>query len=355
MARHADPSTAQAVAALEDVQAGGGLYVAFAVLREAREGRTRNDDPFIDISVGDLSANIGGKIWPDQREAQASVRQLACGTPVKVLFHAEEYRDTLQLRVVKIREARADDDGFDPSALFGEGHELVSDLLCQHIAFDIETVPAVDRRSLPSTVAESLARAAERKDSDEAKVMGLSPFFGKVVALAVGDAEAEDPEVTVFVVPKDGQQIDDPPPWMRPVTEQQLLQAWWALADHADTVISYNGRGFDVPFLVSRSLIHGIPARVDLMSNRYSLRPHLDLYRAISQGERPLGPANLDVVCWALDIDSPKEQMDGSMVAPAYERGEIEEIARYNALDVQATIEVYRKLRDGVLRFRKDW
>ena len=73
MARHADPSTAQAVAALEDVQAGGGLYVAFAVLREAREGRTRNDDPFIDISVGDLSANIGGKVWPDQREAQASV------------------------------------------------------------------------------------------------------------------------------------------------------------------------------------------------------------------------------------------------------------------------------------------
>ena len=325
------------------------------MLREVREGRTRNNDAFIDLGLGDLSANVGGKIWPDHREAQDAARGLARGTPVKVLFHAEVYQDALQLRVVRIREADDDDEGFDPNALFGDGYEHVRDLLCDHIAFDIETVPAADRRSLPPTVAESLARAAERKDSDEAKVMGLSPLFGKVVSLAVGDAEAEDSEITVFVVPPDGHEVEDPPPWMRQLSEPELLQAWWALAGHAETVISYNGRGFDVPFLVSRSLVHGIPARVDLMSNRFSLRPHLDLYRAISQGERPLGPASLDVVCWALGIDSPKEQMDGSMVAPAYERGEIEEIAKYNAQDVQATIAVYRKLRDHVLRFRKDW
>ena len=185
--------------------------------------------------------------------------------------------------------------------------------------------------------------------------MGLSPFFGKVVSLAVGDAEAEDPNITVFVVPPEGREIEDAPPWMRPLSEPELLQAWWSLAGHAETVISYNGRGFDVPFLVSRSLVNGIPARVDLLSHRYSLRPHLDLYRAINHGERPLGPTSLDVVCWALDIESPKEQMDGSMVAPAYERGEIEKIAKYNAQDVLATIAVYRKLRDRVLRFRDDW
>ena len=65
--------------------------------------------------------------------------------------------------------------------------------------------------------------------------------------------------------------------------------------------------------------------------------------------------SNLDVVCWALGIESPKGQMDGSMVAPAYARGEIEEIARYNLADVRATTAVFHHVRDGLLRYRKDW
>ena len=139
------------------------------------------------------------------------------------------------------------------------------------------------------------------------------------------------------------------------MTEAELLHAWWALAAAAETVITFNGRGFDVPFLVGRSLVHGIPARVDLLSNRFSLRPHLDLYQAFNNGGRSRGPASLDVMCWALGIESPKGQMDGSMVAPAYERGDIEKIAEYNVHDVRATTSVYHKLRDGVLRFRSDW
>ena len=47
--------------------------------------------------------------------------------------------------------------------------------------------------------------------------------------------------------------------------------------------------------------------------------------------------------------------MDGSMVAPAYARGEIVKIADYNAHDVRATAAIYRKVRDLVLRYRADW
>ena len=47
--------------------------------------------------------------------------------------------------------------------------------------------------------------------------------------------------------------------------------------------------------------------------------------------------------------------MSGAEVAPAYARGEIERIAEYNRQDVRATAELYRKVRDGVLRFRSDW
>ena len=119
--------------------------------------------------------------------------------------------------------------------------------------------------------------------------------------------------------------------------------------------MTYNGRGFDVPFLVNRSLIHRIPARVDLLSSRYSLRPHLDLLQVLKHGAFGTGPTTLDVVCWSFGIESPKGQMDGSMVAPAYEKGQIEEIADYNAADVTATTRVYQRVRDLVLQYRTDW
>jgi predicted PolB exonuclease-like 3'-5' exonuclease len=173
------------------------------------------------------------------------------------------------------------------------------------------------------------------------------------VSLAIGDGDAEADEVTVLAVPPAGTTIADCPRWLRPMSEADLLRAFWALCSRAETVVSFNGRGFDVPFLVTRSLIHGIPARVDLMSQRFSLRPHLDLWELVSQRDR--GPSKLDVVCWALGIESPKEVMDGSMVAPAYARGEIVKIAQYNAHDVRATSAVYRKVRDLILRYRADW
>ncbi len=47
--------------------------------------------------------------------------------------------------------------------------------------------------------------------------------------------------------------------------------------------------------------------------------------------------------------------MDGSMVAPAYARGELREIATYNRADVRATTAVYQRVRDRVLRYRRDW
>ena len=120
-------------------------------------------------------------------------------------------------------------------------------------------------------------------------------------------------------------------------------------------MVTFNGRGFDVPFLVARSLVHEIPARVDLLGRPFDLRPHLDLYQILTQGRGGTGPNNLDTICWALGIESPKGEMDGSMVAPAYEKGEVEQIATYNRADVTATTKVYHRVRDLVLHYRKDW
>lgn len=329
------------------------MFVAYACVRGLQHGRTRQGKPFVDLTLTDASRVVAGKIWDDAPEAMEATRSIARGSVVKVLFRAELYQGALQLGVRKIRACAAGE--VDLAGILGEGHGPVADVLCRALVFDIETVPAQRPEELPEGVAAALHRFSSGDPAAADLACSLSPLLARVVSLAFADGEADgEPNVTVLAVPPPGREGEAYPPWLRPVDEAELLRAFWVLASQAEVVVSYNGRGFDVPFLVARSLVHGVPARVDLLGHPYSLRPHLDLYRLLQPG-RALGPSGLEVMCWALGIPSPKGALDGAQVGPAYARGEIEAIARYNAGDVAATAAVYRRVRDSILKFRADW
>lgn len=344
------------LAALHEAEHEWDVY---AQVRGVKELQTKTGKPFMVVELADLHGAVEGKIWDNAKAAMAAAKEAKTGDIVKLRGRIKMWNEQAQLVIERFKTVADGEapEGFDPDQLIDPALALVEDLACRTMVFDIETVPALDRRELPSTVAEALSDNAAKKEMDTAAVMGMSPFFGKIVSLAIGDGDAEPgseaDQVTVLAVPPEGFEIDECPPWLRLMSEAELLRAFWALAAKAECVVSYNGRGFDVPFVVTRSLIHGIPARVDLVSSKWSLRPHLDLFELVSQRGR--GPSKLDVVCWALGIESPKGVMDGSMVAPAYERGEIVKIAEYNAHDVRATSAVYRKCRDMILRYRADW
>ncbi len=327
----------------------------FAQLRSLKELATKDNRPFLVLELADVHAVVEAKIWDNAPEALAAAKAAPLRGPVKVRGRVREWQGRPQLVIDRLKAVEPGETppGFSLDQLIDPALAAVEDLCSKTLVFDIETVPAFERRDLPASVAAALADNATLKQMEPDAVMGMSPFFGKVVSLAIGDGDAEVDDVTVLAVPPDGVTIDPCPKWLRPMSEPELLRAFWALCSRAETIVSFNGRGFDVPFLVTRSLIHGIPARVDLLSQRFSLRPHLDLFELVSQKGR--GPSKLDVVCWALGIESPKEVMDGSMVAPAYARGEIVKIAEYNAHDVKATSAVYRKCRDLILRYRADW
>jgi hypothetical protein len=342
---------------LAALHAAEHAWLVFAQLRSLKELQTKDNRPFLVLELADVHAVVEAKVWDDAAEAMAAARQAPLRGPVKVLGRVREWNGRPQLVVDKLRAIDPGEapDGFDPDQLVDPALAPVEDLCCRTLVIDIETVPAFDQRELPPTVAAALADNASKKEMEPGAVMGMSPFFGKVVSLALGDGDAEPNvnDVTVLAVPPDGVKLDACPCWLRPMSEPDLLRAFWALASRAETVVTFNGRGFDLPFLITRSVIHGIPARVDLMSQRFALQPHLDLFELLTQRGR--GPSKLDVICWALGIESPKEVMDGSMVAPAYARGEIVKIAEYNAHDVRATASIYRRVRDLVLRYRADW
>lgn len=345
------------LAELRDAGAHRGQTVtAFAWVQELREGRTKDGRPFVDLTLADLGGAIACKIWDDRPRTIEAAAGLERGCAVKVLAEAGEYKGATQFKVLQIRAISVGEPGYEPDTVFGAGFAEIEDLRCNTLVFDIETVPAVDLRKVPPTIAQAVAKAAERGDGDEGKVMSLSPLFGKVVSIAIGEGECalDDQAIKVMAVPPPGREQDEYPEWIRPMTEPEMLRAFWQLAGVAELIVTYNGTGFDIPFLVMRSLIHGIPASVDLVSRPFALRPHLDLYKALYP-RRTMGPSSLDVLCWALGITSPKGEMDGSMVAPTYAMGDIETIAEYNVGDVRATTAVYHHVRDHLLRFRKDW
>jgi len=348
-----NPTTPQNLSDLSQLQ--GQIVDVFAVLRRSERREAKNGNPYWNLSLADHESAIDGRIWSNDEKAAATIVDLVPGTAVKIRGEVDSYKDKLQLVVKRIRAIEENEAGYDAAALYGDAPTWLDALSCRSLVFDIETVPNAEIRDLPPTIVKALSEHCERKDRDQSMVMGLSPFFGKTVSLAFaeGETELDKQEVTALVVPPAGADDAALPDWIRPMSEAELLQCFWELAARAELVITYNGRGFDLPFLVARSLIHGIPARVDLISDRWGLRPHLDLFDLV--GQRGRGPSNLDVVCWALDIRSPKGEMDGSMVAPAYERGEFEQIALYNREDVRATTAVYHRVRDSVLRYRRDW
>ena len=62
------------------------------------------------------------------------------------------------------------------------------------------------------------------------------------------------------------------------VDEQELLTAFWDIARRYDEVVTFNGRGFDVPFLYLRSALLNVPiSRKDWLGYRFATEPHCDL------------------------------------------------------------------------------
>ncbi|MEZ4454710.1 MAG: ribonuclease H-like domain-containing protein [Nannocystaceae bacterium] len=347
-----------AVASLAEIQPDPELlFTAFAAILSITEGRTRAGKPFFDLRLGDRSRTLAAKIWDEAGEAMRIAAELRAGDACKVLARCELYQGAPQLNIRRLRRVDEDETGYAPEAVYGEGHALIRDRLCRTLVFDIETAPAFARDALPPAVADAVDRFSARDGGDDSLVMSLSPMLGRVVSLAFADGEVdpEQQDVTVLAVPPPNHPDQETPPWLRLMEEAELLRAFWGLCAHADVVVSYNGRGFDVPFLIGRSLVHGVACRVDLMGSPYSLRPHLDLYRVITGGGRAPGPTGLDVVCWSLGIPSPKGSMDGSKVADAYAAGEILAIAEYNRGDIRATTAVYQRIRDQILQFRQEW
>jgi len=201
-------------------------------------------------------------------------------------------------------------------------------------------------------LADETARAAKREELH--RQFSLYPFTAQVVCIAMLNAESARGQV-LFIAedyePDEGEA--GPVEFVPCMDEVELLTAFWDVAKHYDEIVTFNGRGFDVPFLYLRSAALNVPiSRKHWLGYRYATEPHCDLaeqltFYGVSGRDGAARKFNLDFYCKAFGIDSPKSHgITGMDVTTLMQEGRFRDIAEYCLRDVRATVALYHIWRD---------
>ena len=226
------------------------------------------------------------------------------------------------------------------------------------LVFDIETT-ALPLEQFDEAQQEYLLRDAAKLPDDEARAakreeiqrfMSLWPLTAQVVCIAMLNTETGKGQV--LFVAEDFEENDtsgDAVKFTPCMDESELLAAFWETARHYDGIVTFNGRGFDVPFLYLRSAVLNVPvSRKTWLGYRYATEPHCDLaeqfcFYGVSGRDGAARKFNLDFYCKAFGIDSPKSHgVTGMDVGKLLAEGRQREIAEYCLRDVQATRLLHR-------------
>ncbi len=224
------------------------------------------------------------------------------------------------------------------------------------LVFDIETI-GEDFDTLDGITQETLTRwikkeadtqeEYEKSLADLKNGLGFSPLTGQIVAIGVYDTEKDKGAVYFESQDKKNTDFEEGNMKFRVLKEDEMLRQFWNLAEKYDEFVSFNGRAFDVPFLMVRSAIHNIRPTKNLMANRYlSSQPknakHVDLLDQFTFYGSVRRKGNLHLWSRAFGIESPKAGgITGDDVGELFREKKFMEIAKYNAGDLRATKELY--------------
>lgn len=226
------------------------------------------------------------------------------------------------------------------------------------LIIDIETI-GEDFDKLDHATQDNLTRWI-RKDSDDEEDykraledlkngLGFSPLTGEIVAIGLLDYHKNEGAVYYQAPGQKNEETKEEGISFKQMEEKEMLQKFWELASRYQVFVTFNGRGFDVPFIMIRSAIHGIRPTKDLMRGRYLYQNnpealHIDLYEQLSFYGAVRKKGGLHLWSRAFGIASPKAHgVSGDDVGPLFKKKKFLDIAKYNVGDLRATRALYEK------------
>jgi hypothetical protein len=119
------------------------------------------------------------------------------------------------------------------------------------------------------------------------------------------------------------------------------------LEDRRPCLVSFNGRGFDMPVIATRCLRYGIPLKHYYRSRdvryRFSADGHLDLMDYVADFGAAK-PSRLDVIAKLCGMPG-KVGVDGKDVGPLVHAGRLSEVRNYCLCDVAQTAGVFLRVQ----------
>ncbi len=211
------------------------------------------------------------------------------------------------------------------------------------IIFDVETV-GKDFELLDEVSKEYFLKFADTPEKIEEAKNSLSfyPLTAQIVAIGMLDSESDKGYVFFQNNATKKEDFKEGDIQFVSGNEKEILTDFWKVLKDYTTVITFNGRGFDCPFVMLRSAILKIKPTKNLMPPRYGHLVHVDLQDQLSFYGAMFRKFSLHMWCKAFGIKSPKESgVTGLDVKNLYKDGKFLEIARYCAGDLFATKELY--------------
>lgn len=223
------------------------------------------------------------------------------------------------------------------------------------LVLDVETVGLSLEEDFSSYERHSLTKYDEENSKFEDR-MALYPQSGVIVA--VGGKNMVSGKGFVFF--QAGDEFKEPDELDKNLTlygcydEKNLLERFWDTIASMDQgghklqkLVTFNGKGFDLPFLFYRSAVHGIKVAHALGHKAGGSSFHCDLLEETGFF-RKLRKFSLEVTARSLGIVSHRtEDYNGKKVWEWFDEGDFEQIARYCYQDVELTEQVYKKLKSS--------
>lgn len=178
------------------------------------------------------------------------------------------------------------------------------------------------------------------------KQFALNPLTGKIILIGLLSDNADVIEKTPF----GWQDVEGQNEKILQLegNEKDILDKFWkVLTVHSmndgEHIVSYNGKQFDLPFIIHRSTILNISTPriiVSKLLNRYNHDPHLDLFNWFGSGS---------LVEWSYRLGlSDSLVRDGDKIGGWYESGQMQMIKIKNTIDLFQTFAIYKRVKQWV-------
>jgi len=219
------------------------------------------------------------------------------------------------------------------------------------IFLDIETVPqlpsfddlAEENKKLWEKKS-AFFRSEEQTPSDVYQRAGIYAEFGKIICISVGLVYQEEGQKKIRL--KSFASKDE----LRLLTEFSLLLKSLS-AKKNYFLCAHNGKEFDFPYIARRMLINGLelPQILDTAGKKPWEVSHVDTMELWKFGDYK-NYTSLELLAFIFGIPSPKNDIDGSMVAKVfYEDDDLPRIAKYCERDVVTIVQLMLKFRQSAV------